>query len=113
MSRPGASRPISSFSTTTTGGLYSQPTNLGSHRRGEFAVVPEIGVKLGYQLTDHVALTFGYSFVDLSNVLRPGDQIDRSINFVPPATGTTHPAFAFHGSDYWAQGINFGVAFRY
>ena len=48
----------------------------------------------------------------LTNVLRPGDQINLNIdpNQIPPLQNSgTFPAFAFNSSDIWLQGINFGI----
>jgi hypothetical protein len=35
------------------GGLLALPSNIGHYSRDVFSVVPEVGVTLGYQLTDH------------------------------------------------------------
>jgi len=78
-------------------------------------------VNLGYRINQYVRVFTGYTFLDWSDVARPGDQIDRGVdvNGVPasrtfgvPAV-PARPAFAFHGSDFWAQGVNFGLEFRY
>jgi hypothetical protein len=106
---------------SSKGGLLALPTNIGHFTRDRFAVVPEIGLQLGYQVTDSVRVFVGYSFLYLSNVVRPGDQIDRVLdvtqipNFAFPArpTGLARPAVPFKGTDFWAQGINFGVEFHY
>jgi hypothetical protein len=60
----------------------------------------------------------GYNFLYWSNVIRPGNQVDRVINpnLLPPANGLggpNRPTFEFHGSDFWAQGVSFGLEFRY
>ena len=36
------------------GGLLAQPTNIGRFTDDKFAVVPELGVTLGYQVTDNI-----------------------------------------------------------
>jgi hypothetical protein len=108
---------------TFPGGYFAQPTNIGSHSRTEFAVVPEIGLNLEYHVTDWITILAGYTFLFTSNVVRPGDQIDRGINPTQsasfggtpptPLVGPARPAFQFHDSDFWAQGLNFGVTFRF
>jgi hypothetical protein len=103
------------------GGTYTQLTNIGRYYRNEFAVVPEVGFNLGWNITDRLKFTIGYSFLYISSVARPGDQIDHSVNqFLIPThqnfgqgTPDSHPAFAFRESSFWAQGINFGLEFRY
>jgi hypothetical protein len=108
--------------TTAFGGLLALPSNSGRFARDRFAVVPEVGVTVGCQVTDWCRLTVGYTFLYWSSVARPGDQIDRVIdvtqvpNFnVPGAvpTGLPRPAPTLRDTDYWAQGINVGVEFRY
>lgn len=104
------------------GGLLALNSNIGHHTRERFTVVPEVGVDLGYQVTDHWRAFVGYSFLYWSNVVRPGDQIDRGLdvtripNFPVPGTAPLpqpRPTVPFRGTDYWAQGINFGLEFRY
>jgi hypothetical protein len=91
------------------GGLFSGPNNIGNHHQGHFAVVPEAGINLGYQLRENVAVNVGYTFLYVSDVVRPGSQIDRQVNFQT----NDHPRVLFHQSDFWAQGINVGLQFRY
>jgi len=108
---------------TFPGGYFAQPTNIGEHARDVFAVVPEGSVTLGLQLTHRASLVVGYTFLYASDVVRPGAQLDRGINptqstsftgAVPSAlVGPARPAFSFHGSDVWAQGLTVGVALRY
>lgn len=106
---------------TGRGGLLALPTNIGRFTTNGFAVVPELGVKIGYQLTNHLRLTVGYTFLYWSEVVRPGDAIDRAINFTQRPTffgqgtlvGPARPAFTNRDSDFWAQGLNLGLEFRY
>lgn len=104
------------------GGLLALPSNIGNFSRDRFTVVPEIGFNLGYQITDHWRVFVGYDFLYWSSVVRPGDQIDRVIdvtqipNFPVPGatpTGQNRPTVPFKGTDFWAQGVNFGLEFRY
>jgi hypothetical protein len=107
---------------TAVGGLLALPTNIGHFSRDRFSVVPEIGVNLGYQLTDHLRAYVGYNFLYWTNVVRPGAQIDRVLdvtlipNFPVPGavpTGQNRPMVPFKENDFWAQGINFGLEFRW
>jgi hypothetical protein len=103
------------------GGLLALPTNSGNFSQDEFAVVPELRVNVGYQLTPHARAYAGYTFLYWSEVLRPGDQIDRVINpsQVPSTlgagalTGPARPAVLLKSTDFWAQGINLGLEFRF
>ena len=110
------------FGGTFPGGLLALPgTNIGRFTGYRFGVVPEVGLKLGYDVTDHLRLFVGYDFLYLNNVVRPGDQIDLRVNpnFQPsaagpgPGGGPRVPAVLFRTTDYWAQGLNFGLLYRY
>ncbi len=91
-----------------------QSSNMGRHERDHFAVVPEVSLKVGYQITCHLTAYVSYNFLYISNVVRPGEQIDRS--FVPcgrAPSGSFQPMFVFRDIDHWAQGVNFGLNWRY
>lgn len=79
--------------------------------------MPELGITLGYDFTCRLRATFGYTFLYWSKVARPGEQIDTELNpsQFPPGTlvGAPHPQFVFHTSDFWAQGLNFGLEYRF
>jgi len=105
------------------GGYFAQPTNMGNHSRTVFAVLPEVGLNLGYEVTRWMNLFLGYTFLYTNNVVRPGNQIDRGINPTQnasftgnpsaPLVGPARPAFTAQGSSFWAQGINAGVMFHF
>ena len=102
---------------TTAGGLLAQPTNMGRYTTNEFAVIPELGITLGYDIADRLRATFGYTFIYWSRVARPGDQIDFDVNpsqFPPgPLVGPPRPAFNLRSTDFWAQGLNFGLEYSF
>lgn len=104
---------------TEPGGLLAQRTNMGTFEANQFSVVPELGVTLGYQLTQHTRLTVGYTLIYWSGVARAGDQIDLDVNpnLLPPETvpftGPARPEFNLVESDFWAQGLNAGVDIRW
>ncbi len=101
------------------GGLLALRSNSGNHTRDVFCVVPELGVTVGYQITQNVKATVGYSFVYISRVVRPGDQIDLDVNpdLLPeeldPVEGALRPQFAFVDDDYWLHGLNVGLECRF
>ena len=109
------------------GGLLAQRSNIGTYERDEFSVMPEVGFTLGYRMTPRLKLTAGYTLLYWTNVLRPGDQIDREINGtqipdfdsdgtpIPPGTltGPLRPEFEFHNTNLWAHGINLGGEYRW
>jgi len=110
---------VNGTTTTANGGLYAQRTNSGVFTRTKFAVAPELGATVGYQATQRWRLTAGYTFLYMSSVVRPGDQIDPDVNpnLLPPETvpftGALRPRFAFRETDYWIQGVNLGAEYRW
>jgi Putative beta barrel porin-7 (BBP7) len=103
-------------------GAFVQQSNLGRVSRDCFAVAPELGVTLGYRVTDAIRVSAGYDFFYLSNALRPGNQIDRGINFSQTVQSTiagnaaaagSRPAATLTDSDFWAQGLRLGLELRY
>jgi hypothetical protein len=106
---------------TTPGGLLVVSSNAGRRAHDEFAVVPEFGINVGYQVCRAFRVFVGYSFLYVSDVVRPGDQINRVVNpaLIPASTsfgkgtGPAEPTFSFQRTDFWAQGVNFGLEFRF
>jgi Putative beta barrel porin-7 (BBP7) len=100
---------------TFQGGLLAQRTNIGSFTADEFAVVPELGLTLGYRINPCWRVTFGYTFLYWSRVARAGDQISRDLNpnLLPPedptVTTNLRPEFHLTYADDWVQGMNVGL----
>jgi hypothetical protein len=108
------------------GGLLAIPgTNIGKFTDNVFAVVPEVGLNVNYQLTSRLKLFVGYNFLYLGDALRPGDVIDpyvdaaRIPNFalaghpLPVLTDPLHPHPQFKSSGFFVQGISFGLVFTW
>jgi hypothetical protein len=103
------------------GGVYSQGTNMGQFTRPVFAVVPEAIFKAGLKLGDRGRIFIGYNFLFLSNAVRPGDQIDRTLNptQIPflshgvPFAGPERPQATFVQSSFWTQGLTIGFETRF
>jgi hypothetical protein len=104
---------------TTPGGLLALSSNSGRFDRNRVAVVPEASVKLGYQFTPHLRAFVGYDFLYWTNVVRPGGQIDTTVNpnllppVVTPVTGPIRPAPLLATTDVWVHGISVGLQFAY
>ena len=71
-------------------------------------------------ITSHWRAFVGYDFMYWSQVVRPGNQVDRNINLSQSAvfgsgalTGPAYPMPLFNRSDFWAQGLNAGLEFRF
>lgn len=103
------------------GGLLATGPNLGQFTDNRFSVVPEATLNVGYMVTPTVRVYAGYNFMYWNNVIRPGDQIDRTVDvtFVPnppagvPASGLNRPQPLFRQSDLWVNGIQFGAEVRW
>jgi putative beta barrel porin BBP7 len=99
------------------GGLLAQPTNMGRYERDKLATATELGLTLKRAFGNGIDLTVGYTFLYLSDVARPGDQIDPNINVsqLPPGplAGAALPEFSFQSSGFWAQGLSFGIEGRF
>jgi Putative beta barrel porin-7 (BBP7) len=100
-----------------TGGLLALPSNIGLQRHGEATLIPEVGLNVAYDFTDHLRVRGGYSFLYWDHVDRPGQQIDPRINpsQVPPPQGggLARPLPTHDDTDIFVHGMNFGVEVRY
>ncbi|MCE9562326.1 MAG: BBP7 family outer membrane beta-barrel protein [Planctomycetes bacterium] len=103
------------------GGVYATAANIGRYTRNVFAVVPEGTFKIGVKLNDSGRFYVGYNFLYLSDSVRPGDQIDRTLN--PANIPSLNPGGAFipsdrprplmNRTDFWTQGFTIGLETRY
>jgi hypothetical protein len=107
---------------TFPGAVLTQPTNIGDQTHNQFSIVPQLSLKLAWQITHHIRLIGGYDFLFWTNVVRPGDQIDHNINFSqsPVAqlggtslVGPALPTPLFNNTSFFAQGASLGVEIRY
>jgi hypothetical protein len=102
-------------------GLFATSSNAGSFDRDEFAVIPELRLRLGYQFNHYVSAYVGYTIMYWSDVVRPGIEIDPVINptlissnpLFGQAIGPPRPAPFFKTTDFWAQGVDFGIALSF
>ena len=85
-----------------------------------FAVVPEATLKFGLK-GERSRFFVGYNFLLLSDAVRPGDQIDRTVNptQVPVLNpggmtyGPDRPQTIFERRDFWVQGLMIGFEQRF
>lgn len=99
------------------GNLLALSSNIGSRSDNSFAALPEARLVGRYAVSQHVALTLGYTIRYLSDALRTSGQIDLTINpnLLPPAVGggPEKPEPQMHTSGLWSQGLNAGLEFRF
>lgn len=102
---------------TTPAGLLAQATNIGAFENDEFAVIPELGVTIGYEFTPNLKATAGYTFMYWTGVARAGDQIDTSLNLsqldIGGLVGTARPQFRGVCDDIWIQGLSLGLEYQF
>jgi hypothetical protein len=113
---------------TTPGALLAQPTNIGTYSQTNFTAIPEVGLTAGLQLTPRLKATVGYSLIYWSRVVRPGDLIDAGrvagspdvlVNVNPTQfsggdlVGVPAPQARFITTDFWTQGLSFGLDCRF
>ena len=110
---------FSSLSGSQRGGLLAlNGTNIGRYGQDRFAVLPEAEFKIGYNFTSHLRGYVGYDVIYASSAVRPGDQFSTLVNptFIPgngPAQGAALPSYPMHTTDFWAQGVTFGLEWRW
>jgi hypothetical protein len=99
------------------GGLYALPSNSGRFQGSSFGVVPEVQLKCGVLIAPGLRATVGYDFLYWDRVQRPGNQIDLAVDTrqVPtdpsfrPGTVAAFPRPMANRSDFWMQGLTFGL----
>lgn len=104
--------------TTTPGGFLALTSNRGSYHSAAPLFVPEVGLNLGYAVTDRFIVRAGYTFLYWDRLWRPGEQVDQSINpaYLPPANNAAtpvRPVALQHDSGLWVQGLNLGAEWRF
>jgi hypothetical protein len=120
---------ISGFQTVTLpgraaqsfrGGLLAVGPNLGDFSRDRFSVAPEMTLNFGYWITPNFKLYAGYNFLYWTDVIRPGEQIDRVVNLsyvpnAPPvgASNQVRPQALFAESNMLVHGVQIGLEWRW
>lgn len=110
------------------GGMLAQPVdanggNMGTYRDDTLSIIPEVEVKLLYEVTRGLELSLGYSFVYWTDVALAGDQIDTTTyngyawpqvdrNQFFGGTGNSPNFTGIHDAGFWAQGLTFGVTLK-
>jgi hypothetical protein len=98
--------PVNGAPVPLSGGNFAT-NQIGRYTQARFALAPEGGLNVGYQITPWLRGQVGYNFLYLTSVARPGNQIDNTFD------GVTHPLVPMASSTYWAQGITAGFQFSY
>ena len=100
-------------------GILAQPSNIGEYERNRFGVLTGSYIGIGYQLNCRVRLRAGYNVIMLNRVVRPGPQIDTTVNSTQldpnvPVTGPLRPAFAWRNEESLVlHGLRLGAEFSF
>jgi hypothetical protein len=105
---------------TVPGGQFAAASNSGRATQDKFAVMPELELTLGYQFNGNIWVYVGYDILYFNKIARPGSQVDLTVDTAgdqidPGFTGarTSYPSRLFNDTNFWAQGLDFGVAISY
>ncbi len=115
----GAFQAVNFTASSGPQGIFAQPSNSGSRASNVLAVVPEVEIKFGLDVTPSVRLTLGYDFLFYSSVIRPGNQLNRDLPkgqvFEQGGTSVslTSPSPLFNKTSFFAQGLSAGVTVRF
>lgn len=109
--------PLTGASQNFTGGIFAQPTNAGRQTHSTFVVMPELSAHLGYDITYTIRAYGGYDFLYISEVARPGLQLDHAVNPTQmiggKLVGQPAPPPEFNRADFWAHGLSFGMIVKF
>jgi hypothetical protein len=103
-----------------SGGMLANASNMGRLTESRFAAIPEANLAIGWWLTPNFRFKVGYNVMYISDVVRAGSQVSNVVN---PAAVPVDPMYGFvpvvrsplplQRTDFWAEGITFGIDFRY
>jgi hypothetical protein len=103
---------------TAPGGLFNIPNELGRHNKDRFAILPEGGITLGYQIFSWLRVNAGYTYIYTNSVIRPSSSISPYLNptllpVSPNYTGAAPAQFlprdTVKDTDYHLHGFTAGV----
>jgi hypothetical protein len=106
---------------TFSGGLLtSEVTNIGRYADNTIAVIPELRVGLGSQLTCNISVRAGYGVILWNAVARAGSQLPPGLEVdpsnIPPPESPAGPEPEFDGilgTSLVAHGFDLGIQFTY
>lgn len=108
-------------SETFAGGLLtSEVTNIGNYGDTRMAVIPELRIGLGVQLTPRLSGRLGYNVIVWSEVVRAANHLPPGLKVdprnIPPVTagGGPDPRFpGIQGTQLLAHGLDVGLQYNY
>ena len=108
---------VGGVTTTSVGGVLALSSNIGSYSQTRFAVVPDIELKAGYQITPQWRLVAGYEVLYWTGVQRAGSLIDLTVNpnLLPGSVGggPQRPQALLDTTSLLAQGFTVGARYSF
>ena len=97
---------VNGVATVTPVGVYAQSSNSGHFNTNAFCIIPQGELHLGWAITSHLTLSIGYDFLTVSNVVRPGNQLNQNV-------GAVYNTANFNTSWFNVMGYNLGLEIRF
>ena len=101
-------------------GFLALPSNSGTFDRDHWTAIPELTLRVTYEVKPGIQLFAGYDCLYWARVARAGDQIDLGQDpRQNPSSATftgdrgARPAVLMRDTDFWAHGVSFGLAITY
>lgn len=91
---------VNLLASTTTGGTTTAAAVNAIH--DEFAIVPQVTLNIGYQVTRNLRVYAGYDYLYWSNVARPGDNVLLAV-----------PGSSVDQTNFYTHGVNFGAGWHF
>lgn len=103
------------------GGLYGNAATIGRFNNDEFAVIPEVSLTLGVNVTRNLNWHVGYNFLYVDQVVRPATELTTTVNSATVPLSPNYGALArplvrpvqFNQDDFWLMGLNTGFTVRF
>ena len=97
-------------------GVLALSSNSGTHSHNSLSAITELGLSVKRRFSDRLEASFGYTIVYWGDVMRAGDQIDLNVDprqIPPDPVSATHPAALMNTTNFWAQGLHFGLEYAF
>jgi hypothetical protein len=104
------------------GGFLAIGNKLGSQSVDKFAILPEVTLKVGYDLNNRVEFFAGYDLLYLSEVARASDQVTNQVDIATspnaalggvPGAVDNSPKPPVASSSFFEQGVTAGVTAKF
>jgi hypothetical protein len=108
----------SGLASTQPGGLFNIAQDLGRHHKDRFAILPEGGITLGYQVCSWLRINAGYTYIYTNSVIRPSSSLSPFVNptlvpvspnFNGAAPAQFLPRDTVKDTDFHLQGFTAGI----